>query len=483
MPQEIERKYLVNVDQLPDLSGCHCRQIEQAYLSDRPTVRVRRDAQSYYLTYKGDGLLVREEYNLPLTADAYAHLAAKADGYRISKERFELPLPDGLTAELDIFHGVHEGLLLVEVEFPSVEEANAFTAPDWFSTEVTEDPTYSNVYLATQPYHPETQPLKQPSKQPARIRKQLLAGLAIALSTVVLGACGGGSDKDKASGSSSTVQTTDKAKKTGQKEAVSNQNKPVSDSKKDTDSRENTGSQSTSQTQSQTVSQTEANSDRQSSENSDTNPPPQTPAESDPAPQPAPEPQPAPTPAPQPAPSSGGMADLSQGYRVVVNKKHALSPDYAPGEDPTAQAAVMQVIAAMQQQGFDVSNSYSGFRSYETQAWLYQSYVDRDGQAAADTYSARPGYSEHQTGLAYDLLNSSGALLGTGAGDQAAVDWLASHAHQYGFIVRYQAGKEGITGYMAEAWHLRYLGVADATAVYNSGQTLEEYLGVAGGGY
>ncbi|MDO5100417.1 MAG: M15 family metallopeptidase [Eubacteriales bacterium] len=177
------------------------------------------------------------------------------------------------------------------------------------------------------------------------------------------------------------------------------------------------------------------------------------------------------------------MADLSQGYRVVVNKKHALAPDYAPGEDPTAQAAVMQVISTMQQQGYDVSNSYSGFRSYETQAWLYQSYVDRDGQAAADTYSARPGYSEHQTGLAYDLLNSSGALLGTGAGDQAAVNWLASHAHEYGFIVRYQAGKEGITGYMAEAWHLRYLGVADATAVYNSGQTLEEYLGVAGGGY
>lgn len=510
MPQEIERKYLVNVDQLPDLSGCHRRQIEQAYLSDRPTVRVRRDAQSYYLTYKGDGFLVREEYNLPLTAEAYAHLAAKADGYRISKERFELPLPDGLTAELDIFHGVHEGLLLVEVEFPSVEEANAFTAPDWFSTEVTADPAYSNVYLATQPYHPETQPLKQPSKQPARIRKQLLAGLAIALSTVVLGACGGGSDKDKASGSSSVVQTTDKAKKTGSKgdkEESTDQNKTGSntkktvkkaehsDSKENTDSKKNTDSKDTTDSKGDTGNQENTGSEKNTDSHAgspsgpDSQPTSQTdsqgssstdaPSSSDSDPQPAPEPQPAPT----PAPPSGGMADLSQGYRVVVNKKHALSPNYAPGEDPTAQAAVMQVIAAMQQQGFDVSNSYSGFRSYETQAWLYQSYVDRDGQAAADTYSARPGYSEHQTGLAYDLLNSSGALLGTGAGDQAAVDWLASHAHEYGFIVRYQAGKEGITGYMAEAWHLRYLGVADATAVYNSGQTLEEYLGVAGGGY
>lgn len=166
------------------------------------------------------------------------------------------------------------------------------------------------------------------------------------------------------------------------------------------------------------------------------------------------------------------------GEVIIANKKHPLASSYAPGENPEALSAFQTLIADMQAQGFAVSNSYSGFRSYETQTWLYQSYVNQDGQAEADTYSARPGYSEHQTGLAFDLLDSAGNLLE----EPTATQWLASHAHQYGFVVRYLPGKEASTGYMAEAWHLRYIG-QEATDIYNSGLTLEEYYGVAGGDY
>ncbi|HEM6265005.1 TPA: M15 family metallopeptidase [Streptococcus suis] len=166
------------------------------------------------------------------------------------------------------------------------------------------------------------------------------------------------------------------------------------------------------------------------------------------------------------------------GEVIIANKKHPLSPSYAPGENPQALAAFQNLIADMQAQGFAISNNYSGFRSYETQAGLYQSYVNQEGQAAADTYSARAGYSEHQTGLAFDLLDSSGNLLE----EPAASQWLASNAHHYGFIVRYLPGKEASTGYMAETWHVRYIG-QEATDIYNSGLTLEEYFGVPGGGY
>jgi D-alanyl-D-alanine carboxypeptidase len=166
------------------------------------------------------------------------------------------------------------------------------------------------------------------------------------------------------------------------------------------------------------------------------------------------------------------------GEVIIVNKKHPLAASYAPGEDPDAQAAFGQLLAAMQAMGLDVSNQYSGFRSYETQANLYNSYVARDGQANADRYSARPGYSEHQTGLAFDLMDSSGNLLQ----EPGAVNWLAQHAHEYGFIVRYMEGKEAITGYMTETWHIRYIG-QEATDIYKSGLSLEEYFGLAGGDY
>ena len=166
---------------------------------------------------------------------------------------------------------------------------------------------------------------------------------------------------------------------------------------------------------------------------------------------------------------------------IVVNKKHALPADYAPGENPTAVAQLKKLIHKMQELGYPINNSYSGYRSYEYQTKLYNNYVAQEGKKAADTYSARPGYSEHQTGLAFDILDSSGNLL---EGDQYkdAIHWLHTHAHEYGFIVRFQEGKEAITGYIPEAWHLRYVGDR-ATDIYNSGLSLEEYFGVPGGDY
>ena len=125
---EIERKFLIK--QIPE--GCTsfpCRQIEQAYLNTDPVVRVRRDNDDYYLTYKGKGLLSREEYNLPLNKEAYEHLLAKADGIILTKKRYMIPVPgnDHLTIELDVFEGHYDGLILAEVEFASEEEAKERT--------------------------------------------------------------------------------------------------------------------------------------------------------------------------------------------------------------------------------------------------------------------------------------------------------------------------------------------------------------------
>ena len=163
---------------------------------------------------------------------------------------------------------------------------------------------------------------------------------------------------------------------------------------------------------------------------------------------------------------------------LVVNKHYPLSKDYNPGENPTAKVAFLKLIAQMQKEGYAVSDNYSGFRSYATQAKLYQSYVNREGQAAADRYSARPGYSEHQTGLAFDVIGTNGHLVE----DESAAQWLLDHAADYGFVVRYLKGKESVTGYMHEEWHLRYVG-KEAKEIAASGLTLEEYYGFDGGDY
>ena len=145
---EIERKFLVSRFPEP-LDAFPCHRIEQAYLCTDPVVRVRRQDDAYILTYKGRGMMSREEYNLPLTAEGYAHLLAKADGNIITKKRYVIPLTFGLKAELDIFEGKFSGPRIVEVEFPDENSANSFMAPDWFGAEVTYSAAYHNSVLSS----------------------------------------------------------------------------------------------------------------------------------------------------------------------------------------------------------------------------------------------------------------------------------------------------------------------------------------------
>lgn len=146
-PMEIERKYLIR--RLPEnLSQYQCKKIAQGYICTSPVVRIRKSDDEYYLTYKGKGLMAREEYNLPLTQEGYEHMLPKIDGRLIEKSRYLIPLDGKLTAELDIFEGDLAPLILVEVEFDSVDDANSFTAPDWFGEDVTESTKYHNSSLA-----------------------------------------------------------------------------------------------------------------------------------------------------------------------------------------------------------------------------------------------------------------------------------------------------------------------------------------------
>jgi len=138
---EIERKFLIK--ELPDLSKYDYVDIEQGYLSTNPVVRIRRKKDKYILTYKGSGLMAREEIEAELTKEAYDHLTEKIDGHLIIKRRYLIPLNPYLI-ELDIFAGHMDGLIMAEVEFPSLEEANSFTPPTWFGDDVTEDSRYHN---------------------------------------------------------------------------------------------------------------------------------------------------------------------------------------------------------------------------------------------------------------------------------------------------------------------------------------------------
>ena len=186
---------------------------------------------------------------------------------------------------------------------------------------------------------------------------------------------------------------------------------------------------------------------------------------------------------------------------ILVNKTYTLSKDYWPddmvtidrfvqgvGSDDThkmrkvAADALNEMFDAALNDGIEL-RLRTGFRSYNYQTSLYNSYVKNHGQAEADTYSARPGNSEHQTGLACDLGGKSqGFVLSTKFGETPEGKWVAEHAHEYGFIIRYIDGtssKPGqYTGYIYEAWHIRYIGIEHATRVKELGITLEEYLGL-----
>ena len=157
---------------------------------------------------------------------------------------------------------------------------------------------------------------------------------------------------------------------------------------------------------------------------------------------------------------------------LLVNKNHPLPRSYGNGVDATAYAALLQLQAGAQEAGYSIP-LISGYRSYDYQAQLYNGYVARDGKEAADRYSAQPGKSEHQSGLAFDV-----GSIDNNYGESDAGRWLAAHCADYGFILRYPPGKEHITGYMYEPWHIRYVGVSTARAIMSSGLTLEEYLGV-----
>ena len=175
---------------------------------------------------------------------------------------------------------------------------------------------------------------------------------------------------------------------------------------------------------------------------------------------------------------------------LIANKTYALPSTYVPSNTHTplsssteiskggiinnAYSAYLKMQTAASKAGYTI-NIASGYRSYAYQKKLYNSYVNRNGKADADRGSARPGHSEHQTGLGFDLNTISDSSANTNKSK-----WVLSNCYKYGFILRYPSGKEGKTGYKYEWWHLRYVGVDLATKLYNNGNwiTLEEHFGI-----
>ncbi|WP_312832092.1 M15 family metallopeptidase [Sedimentibacter saalensis] len=195
-------------------------------------------------------------------------------------------------------------------------------------------------------------------------------------------------------------------------------------------------------------------------------------------------------------PDDVNMVEDPAAIDALVNKKNNLSSTYVPEdlvklegiptvlENPeinqlreTAYIALKDMFqAAADEEGYEL-HARSGYRSYGTQKDLYNSYVKNHGQAAADKYSAKPGQSEHQTGLSMDITCAAmNFQLDDTFGNTDEGKWVSENAHRFGFIVRYPKNKEDITGYFYEPWHIRYLGVELATKVYESGLTLEEFM-------
>lgn len=210
---------------------------------------------------------------------------------------------------------------------------------------------------------------------------------------------------------------------------------------------------------------------------------------------PAPEPEPEPAPEPEPEFNMHQHSlDDPNSIWVVVNKRRPLNPlDYAPadlvfpegianrnGQPLRAEAAdaAVRMLEAAQAEGvwFQLGSAY---RDYARQDSLYHGYIARDGQAAADTYSARPGHSEHQTGLTADFDDGGSCYLLWCFADTEAGMWLEAHAHEFGWILRYPEGYDHITGYTFEPWHFRYVGIELATEMREQGVlTLEEFFGL-----
>lgn len=187
--------------------------------------------------------------------------------------------------------------------------------------------------------------------------------------------------------------------------------------------------------------------------------------------------------------------DKSSEYLILVNKTFGLGKDYEPddlkkvkstAEDReekyqklrgAAAKAFNKLTAAAEKKGYTIKLT-SGFRPYAYQQALYEQYIEEDGKNKAEQYSAKPGYSEHQTGLAADVSSPSvNYRLVQAFGSTEEGKWLAKNAHKYGFIIRYPENGEDITGYEYEPWHLRYVGKEAAGEIYKQKTTLEEYLG------
>jgi zinc D-Ala-D-Ala carboxypeptidase len=187
-------------------------------------------------------------------------------------------------------------------------------------------------------------------------------------------------------------------------------------------------------------------------------------------------------------------AAKEQGLLILVNKQHPVNKEYKP-DDLTAMkyfvsnrsaetrfmraaavTAFNQLVEKAAQDGIDLKMT-TAYRSYGFQKILFDNYVSQSGEAAANRFSAKPGQSEHQTGLAVDVSSSAiDYQLTEDFGETAEGKWLAAHAHEFGFIIRYPKDKESITGYLYEPWHIRYVGKFAAKDIYDQNLTLEEYL-------
>lgn len=179
-------------------------------------------------------------------------------------------------------------------------------------------------------------------------------------------------------------------------------------------------------------------------------------------------------------------ANLEDGLLMLVNKYNVLDENYKPDDLKTlnsnysywgelreeAADAFLTMAEAARKEGLKLVNT-SPFRSYELQTKLYNGYSKRDGKAAADRYSARPGFSEHQTGLATDIVTPTSNF--STFETTKEFTWLKNNAYKYGFILRYKEGMEYITGYMYEPWHYRYVGIDAAKTIYENDLTFEEY--------
>lgn len=198
-----------------------------------------------------------------------------------------------------------------------------------------------------------------------------------------------------------------------------------------------------------------------------------------------------------PSPEAAPVDTDPQSITVMVNKQYALPDNYSPDDlvypevrfifsekiekrmlRKEAAEALERLFEGAEKDGIYLSG-VSGYRSHATQTSLFQRYVDRDGEEKAKTYSAVPGHSEHETGLAIDVTSSDGKCAAQDCfGGTPEALWLADHAHEYGFIIRYPEDKDAITGYQYEPWHLRYVGKDLAGEIMEKGLTLEEYYGV-----